>query len=250
MTAAAPAYGRADPARRTLTAAAAIAAGCHVAIAAVGWVRPAPSPVPEPVVVVELPAGEAPPATIAPAYAPAAPPSAAAPMVTPAPALRASVPLPPAPAILPVPILSSPDRQAAPAPAQPAAPPVQAAVPPTGAGSGTLSAIGPAIGTDPHARAVEVDYFAMLSAYLNRRKAYPAEARRARQEGVVVVRFTVDRDGAVSGTAIKRSSGHDLLDQATLDLLQRVAPLPRMPATMQRQTVSLALPIAHTLKTS
>ena len=105
-------------------------------------------------------------------------------------------------------------------------------------------------GNDPKARQQEADYFALVSAHLNRRKQYPVEARKARQQGVVTVRFTVDRNGNVSNTSIKRGSGHDLLDRATLDLLLRVAPLPRMPASMQRESVTLSLPIDYSLRTS
>ena len=66
----------------------------------------------------------------------------------------------------------------------------------------------------------------------------------------MTVRFTVDRNGNVSGVSIKRSSGHELLDTATLELLQRVAPLPRMPTSMQRDSVTLSLPIDYSLRTS
>lgn len=106
-----------------------------------------------------------------------------------------------------------------------------------------------AVGTDPRAKKQEADYFALISAHLNRRKTYPVEARQARQQGVVTVRFTVDRSGNVSGVSIKRGSGHAILDSATLALVQRVAPLPRMPAAMQRDSVSLSLPIDYSLRT-
>lgn len=105
-------------------------------------------------------------------------------------------------------------------------------------------------GHDPKAKAAEVNYFALVSAHLNRRKTYPAEARKAMQQGVVTVRFTVQRDGSVSGVSIKRSSGHTLLDQATLDLMQRVAPLPKFPKSMARDIVTLSLPIEYSLRTS
>ena len=117
---------------------------------------------------------------------------------------------------------------------------------PAGTGSGASATLG----NDPRARQQEANYFALVSAHLNRRKVYPAEARQARQQGVVTVRFTVDRSGGVSAVSIKRSSGHDLLDRATLDLLQRVAPLPRMPASMERDHVTLSLPIDYSLRTS
>jgi protein TonB len=133
-------------------------------------------------------------------------------------------------------------RQAA--PAAPAVTPL--AVSPTGTGSGASATPG----NDPRARQQEQNYFAMVSAHLNRRKVYPAEARQARQQGVVTVRFTVDRSGNVSGASIKRSSGHEVLDRATLELLGRVAPLPRMPASMQKDSVTLSLPIDYSLRTS
>lgn len=94
-----------------------------------------------------------------------------------------------------------------------------------------------------------MDYFSLISAHLNRRKTYPTDAKKARQEGVVTVRFTVDRNGNVSNVSVRRSSGHDILDAATLQLMQRVAPLPRMPAAMQRDTVTVSLPIDYSLKT-
>lgn len=95
-----------------------------------------------------------------------------------------------------------------------------------------------------------MDYYALVSAHLNRKKRYPTEAKKARQQGVVTVRFTVHSDGSVSGGSIKSSSGHALLDQATLDLLQRVAPLPRFPKSMTKDSVTLALPIDYSLRTN
>jgi protein TonB len=109
----------------------------------------------------------------------------------------------------------------------------------------------PAVGAaDPNARRQEVNYFALISSHLNRRKTYPAEARQARQQGVVSIRFTVDRSGGVSNISVRRSSGHTILDQATIALLQRVAPLPRMPASMQRESVTITLPIEYSLTTN
>lgn len=89
----------------------------------------------------------------------------------------------------------------------------------------------------------------MVAAHLQRKKSYPTEAKKARQQGVVTVRFTVARDGSVSAIGIKKSSGHELLDTATLELLRRVAPLPRMPDSMERDSVTLSLPIDYSLRT-
>lgn len=95
----------------------------------------------------------------------------------------------------------------------------------------------------------ERDYFAHLSAHLNRRKEYPVEARQARQQGVVVVRFGIDRDGNVLFAEIKQGSGYALLDEATLALLKRVSPLPRIPRSLDRDRLTLSLPIDYSLTT-
>jgi protein TonB len=236
--------------RRTwgLAGAAALAAHALAAAAILAWSRPAEPPVPEPVVLVELPA-EAAAAVVASAVQPAqpSPPQQSLKPLAPTPPMdvpRVAAPLPVNPVTLPSPAPAQPVRAVAQPVAAAPAPPSAAPVSGAGAGSSALP------GTDPRARKAEVDYFSLVSAYLNRRKTYPAEARKAREEGVVVLRFTVDRAGNVSGAAIKRGSGHDLLDRATLDLIQRVAPLPRMPDAMARQSVTLALPIEYALKTS
>ena len=151
--------------------------------------------------------------------------------------------------------------QAAPAPAPAVLQPVQqqadyippqtlpprAALATTPAGSGTGTAATP--GDDPKAKREEADYYSLLSAHLNRKKRYPSEAKKARQQGVVTVRFTVHADGRISGSSIRTSSGHDLLDQATLDLMERVAPLPRFPRSMTRDRVTISLPIDYSLRT-
>lgn len=234
-------------ARRHWTIAATGALSVHAAAAAlvVGWNHGAAPPVPEPVVLVELPP-EGAPAPVAAAAQPAAQPASA----TAAPqAITLPVDIPPARLPLPSSAVTLPPP--APAPVQQAAAaPAVAAAPATAAPSGSTSGTGSSAGTDPRARQQEANYFALVSAHLNRRKVYPPEARKARQQGVVTVRFTVDRAGGVTGASIKRGSGHDILDRATLDLLQRVAPLPRMPSSMQRESITLSLPIDYSLRTN
>jgi protein TonB len=209
------------------------------------WSRPAELAPPEPVVLVELPPADAPaPAAAVPEPA-VTPPLARVPPRTvepPVDAPRVSAPLPRDPVTLPPPPpqpVDEPVETSAESALLRISEPAPEAVPDRGATSAK----------DPQAERQVADYFARLSAHLNRRKSYPATAKKARQQGVVTVRFTVDRDGNVSGASIKKSSGHDILDQATLELLQRVAPLPRLPDSMQRDSLTLSLPIDYSLRT-
>ena len=233
--------------RRHWSLAGGLAFAVHAAVAAMvlAWVRPVEPPVPEPVVMVELPPEAVPAAEVATMQPESQPQPADIPPV-PVPPIQVppvAAPLPRDPVVLPPPS-QMPARQAAPAAAHVAASPATPARPAPTGDSGTTPS------DNLRARRAEADYFSLVSAHLNRRKTYPADARQARQQGVVTVRFTVDRNGGVSGTSIKRSSGHEILDQATLSLLQRVAPLPRMPASMQRDSITLSLPIDYSLRTN
>lgn len=233
--------------RRNWGVAGVVAAACHLAVAVLvlAWSRPAEPPREEPVVLVELP-----PAAVADApairpetrHAPEQPqPEVATQQVRTPP-----VDLPPVRAPLPANAVTLPP----PAPQSPrAAAPVAASAPsapaaPAAPSSAQLS------GSDPRARQQEVDYRALVNSYLARRKTYPVEAKRARQEGTVAVRFSVDRNGNVSNLRLLRGSGHDLLDSATLQLIQRVAPLPRIPASLPRDSVIMAIAIEYSLRTN
>ena len=98
-------------------------------------------------------------------------------------------------------------------------------------------------------RARERNYYASLMAWLNRKKTYPAEARKARQQGVVSVRFTIDRAGNVISAGIKKGSGFALLDEETLKLMQRASPLPAIPDSLKKQQLTISLPVEYSLIT-
>lgn len=243
-----------------------VALAVHAAIvgAIVSSVSLASPQVPEPVVLVELPpiteVPELPPTMertsneqaateqVAEMAQPRATQSAARPLIAPTqqpritPVLPSTAPMA-APIAAPIVRAPLPSNPLTVAPAASGGAPAQ-----TPSASPAAPNASPA--ADPNARRQEVNYFALISSHLNRRKTYPAEARQARQQGVVSIRFTVDRSGGVSNISVRRSSGHTILDQATMALLQRVAPLPRMPASMQRESVTITLPIEYSLTTN
>lgn len=74
-------------------------------------------------------------------------------------------------------------------------------------------------------------------------RRYPAEARRARQEGVCYVRFTIDRQGHVLASSLDRTSGYALLDREAVALVRRADPLPAPPAEIEGETISLTVPV-------
>ena len=235
----------------------AIAATGHLVLAAgIALQRSEIAPrVPDPVMVVELPSG----------IAPAAPEPIASQEEVSQPEQDLQAPLPRmadrrieipevdvplsanpvvVPAPRPAPRLTRQLPRSAP-PARNMAPP-PAAVPPPAATAGTGDT-GSGTGDDPRVKEARDGWYALIFADLARKKRYPREARQAGQEGTPTVRFTVDRRGRVSNVSITRSSGHDLLDDATIELIRRASPLPAMPRGMGRDNVTMSLPIEYEL---
>jgi periplasmic protein TonB len=83
---------------------------------------------------------------------------------------------------------------------------------------------------------------------LNQFKHYPGQARQRHQEGRVVVAFTLDTDGHVVSSKIVKSSGSDILDRETLDLISRAQPYPVPPNGAGGQDLFLQVPIAYGLR--
>lgn len=176
-------------------------------------------PAPEPV-----PAEDAPSPAPVPRHKPAAPPK-------PSPLrLRPPEPQPPQP----IPVRAT-------APAVPAPPASPSGAPSSGApapGSGNEPGNPPSAekgGADaPATAAAAADgmnaYLAALRRRLQGNLVYPAEARRLRLAGAVVVRFAILADGSIApGARVMRSGGTELLDEAALATVQRAAPFPPPP---------------------
>lgn len=72
-------------------------------------------------------------------------------------------------------------------------------------------------------------WHAKLMAHLERRKRYPAAAKRQRKEGVATVRFSIDPSGNILSARLARSSGVPELDEAVMAMIQRSSPVPPPP---------------------
>lgn len=82
-----------------------------------------------------------------------------------------------------------------------------------------------------------------LMGKLLRSRHYPAAARADREQGVVVVSFTIDRGGRVLSSHVVQGSGHTLLDEEALATLQRANPLPAPPEGLGGGRISLTVPL-------
>ncbi|MCB1745284.1 MAG: energy transducer TonB, partial [Gammaproteobacteria bacterium] len=99
----------------------------------------------------------------------------------------------------------------------------------------------------PPSRAHGERYLSEIARLLDRSKRYPLQARRRHHEGVVAMRFVIDRDGKLLEHSIQRSSGSGLLDDAARELIASVAPYPPPPRGIGSMPIELVVPIQYRL---
>jgi protein TonB len=96
--------------------------------------------------------------------------------------------------------------------------------------------------------AQEASWQNRLLTHLNRKKSYPREAQRARQEGSVIMRFTIDSAGRLISSSIAQSSGFPALDEAAVALVQKASPYPAPPQRLSSEKMALRVPITYGLR--
>lgn len=176
---------------------------------------------------------------------PAEPQPQAAP-VTPLPELRPAIPvvarLPAATSSIPAPTI------AAPAPAGPQRSPTGA---PTKANSSIeASAARRGVADGPDAKApsgTSRSYAARVRSWLYAHKVYPRRARMRREEGLVRVRFVLDREGVLVEGAVTGRSGNAVLDEEAEAMMHRSSPYPRAPADLPGDRIEFDAPIEFAL---
>jgi protein TonB len=85
-------------------------------------------------------------------------------------------------------------------------------------------------------------------AKLERNKRYPSEAQSRGEQGTAQLTFSVDRGGGVHNARIARSSGSSALDQATLAMVARAAPLPPPPPEITGSQIPISVPIRYNVR--
>ncbi len=97
----------------------------------------------------------------------------------------------------------------------------------------------------PH---IDPSWQSLLFKQLQRFKNYPSGARARNEQGVVMLSFTVGRDGHVLARRIVTSSGHPDLDAEVLTMIERAQPLPAFPASMAQAQQDFTVPIRFSLR--
>ena len=89
------------------------------------------------------------------------------------------------------------------------------------------------------------DYLSRVFRHLEPYRVSAHNARAANQQGRVVTRVTIARDGGLIDVSIDSSSGRPNLDAAELDAIRKAAPFPQVPANMPGDPVILILRMTY-----
>jgi protein TonB len=87
----------------------------------------------------------------------------------------------------------------------------------------------------------------MVRSLIEKKKFYPARARRNRSTGEVRASFTLQPDGSISNLRIIHSSGVSALDQAAKKAVQKVGRFPPFPKASRRTHWEFTVPLHYRL---
>ncbi|HIE27132.1 TPA: energy transducer TonB [Candidatus Poribacteria bacterium] len=78
-------------------------------------------------------------------------------------------------------------------------------------------------------------------------KMYPHWAREAGYEGIAKIQFAISSDGQLGEVSIVDSSEYDILDNAAIAAIEKAAPFPALPESLNRDILRIELPIVFKL---
>jgi protein TonB len=90
-------------------------------------------------------------------------------------------------------------------------------------------------------------YIGMIRAKLEREKHYPPSARMAGEEGVVRLRFSLNRAGEVLDWKIEQGSVSDALNEEVGRMIRHAAPFHPFPDELQKDRLTLVVPVEFSL---
>lgn len=113
----------------------------------------------------------------------------------------------------------------------------------TGIGSGTGTTSGSGAGfNDPKIR-----FRGMIHQLVNSKKQYPRKARSLQQEGRVMAKIKLSKDGKLLEVVIVESSEYQILANATLEAIKGIEKFPEIPNELGLNEITLNIPFEYEL---
>lgn len=93
-----------------------------------------------------------------------------------------------------------------------------------------------ATAADSNTAQTERTVLTLLNERIRKHKEYPGIAMRRRLEGIVTIRLLLHKDGSLGYCRLEKSSGHSILDNASVTLIKKITPLP-LPRQLEKELV-------------
>ena len=94
----------------------------------------------------------------------------------------------------------------------------------------------------------EIQYTDQVRAIIESNRIYPGTARRRKLEGTAIIQIRVNHKGDILKHRFVQSTNHHILDQAVLGMIKASDPLPAIPSSINKKTVSIKIPIGFQIK--
>jgi len=95
--------------------------------------------------------------------------------------------------------------------------------------------------------AIKNAYLLKLRKKIEQNKVYPKRAKRLRQEGKVLVSFLVRKNGSIQNIKLVGKSSYKRLDEATLELLKKIARFDAIPEELEKNSWTIEVPINYSI---
>jgi len=95
---------------------------------------------------------------------------------------------------------------------------------------------------------IEDRYRTLVRKEIEKRKFYPARAKRQRRQGTVTVGFELARDGRIRNLRLVKKCKSAILGRAALEAVRKVGLFPSFPAEIHRLSWSFEIPLSYRIK--
>lgn len=90
-------------------------------------------------------------------------------------------------------------------------------------------------------------YIRRVVGLVNSKKSYPKESQNSKEQGLAIVKLTLDKSGKPVGVSLKSSTGFSKLDEASIRAVNSVGNFPSFPDEMMQSSLVIEIPLRYKL---
>lgn len=99
--------------------------------------------------------------------------------------------------------------------------------------------------SSPNLKALKNRYLAKIRLIIEKHKKYPRIAQRMHQEGIVKVRFTIDKNGKIKNIMLVKKCSYSRLNKAGISTLKKIGRFKPIPKELHKSFLTLTVPIKY-----